>query len=126
MVSPVSVSAAPKSAFDTFHEPRYGRLRHLVIDSPPILASSEQATVLHHPQMLGSDMALDATSLGKFSNREFLTEHQLHHPQPHGVRQCSQALGGLPKMIQVDRFRSASYFHVSIISQYIDMSIYCP
>jgi hypothetical protein len=43
-------------------------------------------------------MARDATSLGQFSNREFLAKHQLHHPKPHRVRQRPQTLGSFPKI----------------------------
>ena len=54
--------------------------------------------MLHQPQVLGGHVAGNVTSLGNLPNRQFTLEHQLHHPQPHRVRQGPQALGSLLKV----------------------------
>ena len=107
---------APKSVFDTVHEPLHGWFRYLIVDSSPVLSASQQATMLHHPQMFGGHVAGNLTSLGNFPNRQFTPEHQLHHPKPHWMRQCSQALGSLPKILQVDQLSRINCLHVLIIS----------
>ena len=107
---------APKSVFDTVHEPLHGWFRYLIVDSSPVLPASQQATMLHHPQMLGGHVAGNLASLGNLPNRQFAPKHQLHHPKSHRMRQRSQALSSLLKILQVDQLGSASCFHASIIS----------
>ena len=61
-------------------------------------------------------MAGDFARLGDFSDGHLSPQHQLHHAEPHRMRQCSQALGGLLKSLQVEQVVCVNCFHVYIIS----------
>jgi hypothetical protein len=107
---------APETSFNTDHQLLNGRLSHLIVDASSILSAGQKSAMLHHSQMLRGHMTGNLAGIGDFSDRQFALEHQLHHPKPDGMGQGSQALGGLLKMLDIQRFGGSWCFHIDIIS----------
>jgi len=80
------------------------------------MSPTEQAAMLHHSQVFGGDVAGAPAGLGDLANRKFLLEHELHHSEPHGMREGSQAFGGLLEFVRRQGFFAFECLHVYIIS----------
>jgi hypothetical protein len=112
-----------ESTFHTVHDVLQMWFSDFVVDPTSFTLTGEEPTPLHQSEMFRSDIAGHIAIFSQFANRVATMEQQLHHSQPHRMRQRFQAFRSLSKRRRITRRLSFRFcFRGQFVSPYTNIS----